>query len=76
MDVQTKRYRFVGNFIVVYLLIVSLLSAVFIFSFNLYRDHITRFEVGLETGTLVAEPGPLIEQSLGRGDTFVLLRPS
>ena len=76
MVVQTKRYRFVGNFIVVYLLIVSLLSAVFIFSFNLYRDHINRFEVGLETGTLVAELGPLIEQSLGRGDTFVLLRPS
>ena len=71
MDVQTKRYRFAGNFIVVYLLIVSLLSGIFIFSFNLYRDYITRFEVGLETGILVAELAPLIERALDRGDADV-----
>ena len=74
MDVQTKRFKIAGNFIIVYLLIVSLLSGVFIFSFNLYRDYISRFEVGLETGALVAELSPMIEQSLDRGEPEQALR--
>ena len=74
MTFEKKRYNFAGRFFVVYILIVSVLSAVFIFSFSLYRDYISRFEIGLETGALVAEIGPLIEQSLDRGDSDQAVR--
>lgn len=76
MNFQQKRYKLAGRFIVVYVLIVTVLSAAFIFSFGLYRDSISRFEIGLETGALVAEVSPLIEQALAQGNVEQAVRRS
>ena len=76
MNFQQKRYKLAGRFIVVYVLIVTVLSAAFIFSFGLYRDSISRFEIGLETGALVAEVSPLIEQALDQGNVEQAVRLS